>query len=99
VTRPRVERRYGALVLVSGQTEYVVRREAARLLLDADQVVDVRVLGGPTEAVGKAYPRQDGTIAFALPGQVVLHFGRDHLRALEILPDGAAARALLEAEA
>jgi hypothetical protein len=98
MTRPRVERRYGALVLVLEEAEYVVRKDAAKALLDDDQPVDVRVLGGPQEPVGRAYPDRAGRIVFQLPGQA-LEFGVDHLRALEILPAGAAVRAIAGVEA
>jgi hypothetical protein len=99
MTRPRVERRYGALVLVLEGTEYVIRQDAARLLLQAEQIAEVRVLGGPKEPVGTAYPTTDGrTIVFDLAG-IEFHFGAVHLRALAVLPTGAAARAIAGAEA
>ncbi len=100
MTRPRVENRYGALVMIDGEMEYVVRRDQAKLLLTADQVADVRVLGGPREPVGRAYPDGSGRVLFRLNNSVQeIPFSADSLRTLEILPAGAAARALAGVEA
>jgi hypothetical protein len=106
VTAPRLERRYGAFVLVlESGAEYVVKVPDAVMLVEIPQAAPLYLLdmngeSEKKEPAGSAYPKDDGTVVFLLwDSWRQIAFSMEHLKRLMLCMDGASVKAVAEGSA